>query len=120
MRRAAANAIHALGPRYVVIKGGHREGPPTDLVFDGQHYVEFESDRIDTTNTHGTGCTFSAAITAHLALGMEPLEAIRLAKEYLTGALRASYSIGGGHSPVNHFYNVDVHDRIAPSSERKA
>ena len=114
--RAAANAIHALGPRYVVIKGGHRDGPPTDLVFDGQRYVEFESDRIDTTNTHGTGCTFSAAITAYLARGEEPLEAIRLAKEYLTGALRASYSIGAGHSPVNHFHNVRGRDPIAPAT----
>jgi len=118
--RSAASAIHALGPRFVVIKGGHREGPPTDLVFDGQHYVEFESDRIDTTNTHGTGCTFSAAITAYLALGKEPLDAIGLAKEYLTGALRASYSIGAGHSPVNHFHNVRGRDPIAPISERKA
>ena len=81
-----------------------------------QRYVEFESDRIDTTNTHGTGCTFSAAITAYLARGKEPLEAIRLAKEYLTGALRASYSIGAGHSPVNHFHNVRGRDPIVPVS----
>jgi len=112
--RAAARAIHALGPRYVVIKGGHREGPATDLVFDGERFVEFESDRIDTTNTHGTGCTFSAAIAAYLALGEDPLEAIRLAKEFLTGALRASYSIGVGHSPVNHFHNVRARDPITP------
>lgn len=104
--RAAANAIHALGPRYVVIKGGHRVGAPNDLIFDGESYVEFEAERVETTNTHGTGCTFSAAITAFLARGEEPLTAIRLAKEYLTGALRASYAIGAGHSPVNHFHNV--------------
>jgi hydroxymethylpyrimidine/phosphomethylpyrimidine kinase len=113
--RAAANAIHALGPRYVVIKGGHREGPPTDIVFDGQRYVEFEAERVDTTNTHGTGCTFSAAIAANLAKGAEPIEAIRSAKEYLTGALRASYAIGGGHSPVNHFHNVRGREPIAPA-----
>ena len=117
--KSAANAIHALGPRYVVIKGGHRDGPPTDLVFDGQHYVEFSADRVDTTNTHGTGCTFSAAIAAYLALGLGPLESIRLAKEYLTGALRASYSIGAGHSPVNHFHNVRGRESIAPNTERR-
>ena len=117
--KSAANAIHALGPRYVVIKGGHRDGPPTDLVFDGQHYVEFSADRVETTNTHGTGCTFSAAIAAYLALGLGPLESIRLAKEYLTGALRASYSIGAGHSPVNHFHNVRGREPIAPNTERR-
>lgn len=104
--QAAARRIHELGPKYVVIKGGHREGPPVDLVFDGTDLVELESDRIETDNTHGTGCTFSAAITAGLARGESPLAAIHGAKAYLTEALKASYSIGGGHSPVNHFHAI--------------
>lgn len=106
--REAAKAIAELGPRYVVIKGGHRGGEPVDLVYDGSGYAEFAADRVDTENTHGTGCTFSAAIAAYLAHGLAPLDAISTAKEYLTGALRASYKIGAGHSPVNHFYNVRI------------
>lgn len=104
--REIARAIHALGPRYVVVKGGHREGSATDLVFDGSSFTELEAERIDTENTHGTGCTFSAAITALLARGVEPVVAIAAAKDYLTSALRHSYRIGEGHSPVNHFHGV--------------
>jgi hydroxymethylpyrimidine/phosphomethylpyrimidine kinase len=104
-RRAAA-AIFALGPRFVVVKGGHRLDAPIDVVFDGHDYVELPAERIETSNTHGTGCTFSAAIAAHLARGAAPLTAISAAKEYVTAALRASYRIGNGHSPVNHFHAV--------------
>jgi hydroxymethylpyrimidine/phosphomethylpyrimidine kinase len=102
----AARAIAGLGPRFVVIKGGHREGEPTDLVFDGEEFTELTAERVDTTNTHGTGCTFAAAIAAYLAHGLEPLPAIAAAKQYLTEALRQSYPIGAGHSPVNHFHGV--------------
>lgn len=116
--REAARAISALGPRYVVIKGGHRSGEPIDLVFDGAEFVEFGVDRVDTEHTHGTGCTFSAAITAYLAKGLEPLEAISAAKEYLTGALHAAYPIGDGHSPVNHFFNVHVDEPRALVTRR--
>jgi len=108
--REAARAISALGPRYVVIKGGHRGGEPVDVVFDGIAFVEFSTERVDTENTHGTGCTFSAAIAAYLARGFSPLDAIGSAKEYLTGALKASYRIGDGHSPVNHFHNVLINE----------
>ena len=106
--RDAARAIADLGPRYVVIKGGHREGEPVDLVFDGVEFTELHAARVETTNTHGTGCTFSAAIAAYLAHGLTPLAAIAAAKEYLTGALRWSYPVGEGHSPVNHFHNVQI------------
>ncbi|HEY7036329.1 MAG TPA: bifunctional hydroxymethylpyrimidine kinase/phosphomethylpyrimidine kinase [Thermomicrobiales bacterium] len=104
--RRAAGAIAGLGPRYVVVKGGHRRDAPIDVVYDGRDYVDLPADRIETPNTHGTGCTFSAAIAAHLALGAAPLEAIAAAKEYVTAALRASYRVGNGHSPVNHFHAV--------------
>jgi hydroxymethylpyrimidine/phosphomethylpyrimidine kinase len=103
-REEAARRIHALGPRIVVIKGGHRDGSPDDLVYDGETFTLIEGKRVDTKNTHGTGCTFSAAIAANLANGLEPLPAIRAAKEYITAALEASYAIGSGHSPVNHFF----------------
>jgi hydroxymethylpyrimidine/phosphomethylpyrimidine kinase len=102
----AARAIASMGPRFVVIKGGHREGLPIDLLFDGTYFLEFESKRIQTENTHGTGCTYSAAITAQLARGLEAIEAVNEAKRFVSDALRASYSVGDGHSPVNHFFGI--------------
>ena len=105
-RQEAARIISALGPKYVVIKGGHRDGDPSDLVFDGETFTLIEGKRIDTQNTHGTGCTFSAAIAANLALGKSPFESISAAKHYITRALETSYQIGEGHSPVNHFFNL--------------
>jgi hydroxymethylpyrimidine/phosphomethylpyrimidine kinase len=104
--RDAARAIAELGPRFVVVKGGHRGGEPVDLVFDGTGFTELRAERVETRNTHGTGCTFSAAIAAYLAHGLEPLAAIDAAKHYLTAALCASYAVGAGHSPVNHFHAV--------------
>jgi hydroxymethylpyrimidine/phosphomethylpyrimidine kinase len=104
--RDAARSIGALGPRWVVIKGGHRAGDATDLVFDGETFSELHAERIDTPNTHGTGCTYSAAIAALLARGVPVLDAIEAAKMWLTGAIRESYAIGAGHSPVNHFHGV--------------
>lgn len=117
--REAAKAISQLGPRFVVVKGGHRGGEPVDVVFDGVEFVEFATERVDTENTHGTGCTFSAAITAYLARGFEPLDAIGAAKEYLTAALKASYRIGAGHSPVNHFHNVRITEPASLAIRRR-
>jgi len=102
--REAARAIHALGTEWVLIKGGHRAATATDVLFDGVEFIEMPSERIQSLNVHGTGCTLSAAITANLALGIEIVPAVEAAKAYLTGAIRAGYAIGGGHSPVNHFY----------------
>lgn len=102
--REAARVIAELGPRYVIVKGGHLSGDATDIIFDGTSFTELSAERIDTKNTHGTGCTYSAAITAYLALGVPPLEAIERAKIWLTEAIRASYSIGDGQSPVDHFH----------------
>ena len=100
----AARVIHALGARIVVVKGGHLADCADDLVYDGASMRWLPAEHIDTPHTHGTGCTFSAAIAALLAQGHEPLEAIARAKDYLTAALRAAQPIGAGHSPVNHFY----------------
>jgi hydroxymethylpyrimidine/phosphomethylpyrimidine kinase len=112
----AAKAIADLGPRYVIIKGGHREGAPIDVVYDGSGFTELTAERIDTKNTHGTGCTFASAIAGYLAHGLEPMDAIRHAKTYLTEALRRSYPVGAGHSPVNHFHSVVIPPVTAPES----
>jgi len=102
--KQAARDLHALGPRAVVVKGGHLQGHPVDVFFDGQRIEELRAPRIDTRNTHGTGCTLSAAIAARLALGQEPLEAVRGAKAYLTEALRGAYTLGRGAGPVDHLH----------------
>ena len=106
--RAAALAIAALGPRYVIVKGGHRAGDPVDLVYDGNAFTEVPWERIETRNNHGTGDTYSAAIAAYLAHGLAVPDAIVAAKRYLTEALRASYAVGDGHSPVNHFHAARI------------
>jgi hydroxymethylpyrimidine/phosphomethylpyrimidine kinase len=103
--RRAAEEIVGLGAGAVVVKGGHREGAEAvDVLYDGTAFREYSAPRVDTTSTHGTGCTFASAIAAYLARG-EPLpEAVGLAKEYLTEALRRAYPVGGGHGPVHHFH----------------
>ena len=100
----AARALHAMGPRAVVVKGGHLEGDAIDVFFDGSALEELPAPRIATANTHGTGCTYSAAIAARLALGDPLIEAVRGAKAYLTEAIRRSYSVGRGHGPVDHLH----------------
>lgn len=102
--RAAARELRALGPRAVVVKGGHLEGDAVDVFWDGERLEDLPAPRIATTNTHGTGCTYSAAIAARLALGEPLMEAVRGAKAYLTEAIRRSYSVGRGHGPVDHLH----------------
>ena len=102
--REAARALHALGPRAVVVKGGHLEGAAVDVFFDGERLEELSAERIATSNTHGTGCTYAAAIASRLALGDALLDAVRAAKEYLTEAIRRSYAVGRGHGPVDHLH----------------
>ncbi|CAI8013114.1 Hydroxymethylpyrimidine/phosphomethylpyrimidine kinase [Geodia barretti] len=104
--REAARRIIGMGARAVVVKGGHREGPATDLFYDGTEFVEFTSDRFDTVNTHGTGCTFASATAAGLAQGKSVVEAVAQAKEYVTEAIRNSYPLGQGHGPVHHFWQL--------------
>jgi hydroxymethylpyrimidine/phosphomethylpyrimidine kinase len=104
-RREAARRIAAFGPRYVIVKGGHAHGDPVDFLYDGTTIIPIDAGpRIDTPNTHGTGCTFSSAITAGLAKGHGVECAVRDAKTYITEALRHSYRVGAGHSPVHHFH----------------
>ena len=100
----AARLIVAMGAKAVVIKGGHLEGPAIDLFYYGIKMRELDAQRIHTKNTHGTGCTFSAAIATYLAKGEDLESAVRSAKKYITGAIRAGFTVGAGHSPVHHFY----------------
>ena len=104
--REAARRIIDMGARGVVVKGGHREGPATDLYYDGRDFQEFTAPRINTQNTHGTGCTFASAVAAGLAKGNNPVAAVAQAKAYVTEAIRASFPIGQGHGPLNHFYKL--------------
>jgi hydroxymethylpyrimidine/phosphomethylpyrimidine kinase len=101
----AAKRIHALGARNVVIKGGHDEESQesVDLLFDGREFACFSTPRIETRNTHGTGCTFSAAITAELAKGSSVYDAVSLAKDFINAAIRDQLHIGNGHGPTNHW-----------------
>jgi len=106
--REAALRLHAMGARWVVIKGGPLplEGEAVDLVYDGREFSELRARRHPTKNTHGTGCTFAAAIAAALARGVEPIEAIRRAKAYVSRAIEMSLALGGGHGPTNHLAGV--------------
>ncbi|MBI4350542.1 MAG: bifunctional hydroxymethylpyrimidine kinase/phosphomethylpyrimidine kinase [Elusimicrobia bacterium] len=103
--KRAAEAIRGFGPLFVLVKGGHLPGKLCrDVLYDGSGFIEFSSPRIRTGNTHGTGCTLSAAIAACLALGLEPRAAVKEAGRYLAGAIRNSFSLGGGHGPLDHFW----------------
>ena len=104
--REAARRIVSMGARTVVVKGGHREGPAADVLYDGSEFQVFTAPRINTVNTHGTGCTFASAVAAGLAQGKSVEEAVGQAKEYVTKAIRASFPIGQGHGPLNHFYKL--------------
>ncbi|MEL6381112.1 MAG: bifunctional hydroxymethylpyrimidine kinase/phosphomethylpyrimidine kinase [Cyanobacteria bacterium J06626_18] len=103
---AAAAKIHALGAQAVLVKGGGMSGEAraVDVWFDGKERLTLKADVVDTTDTHGTGCTLSAAIAANLALGHDTLAAVRQAKAYVTQALHYSLRIGKGQGPVGHFY----------------
>lgn len=100
-RRDAARDLVALGARVAVVKGGHAEGDATDVYWDGTDMVELTGSRVMTLNTHGSGCVFSAAITAGLARGLEPLTAVRAAKAFISSAIERALEIGHGHGPVN-------------------
>ena len=106
--RDAARAIAGMGAANVIIKGGHMEGPEsTDLLYDGSGFTEYSAPRIDTTNTHGTGCTFSSAIASGLAKGKNVADATTDAKAYVTEAIRFAYPVGEGSGPLNHFFESD-------------
>ena len=99
----AARRIHALGPRYVLIKGGHLKGDAVDVLWNGREATEFRTPRVDSSNTHGTGCTLSAAIAAGLARGQALGDSIRSAKAYVTRAIREGFQAGRGVGQLRHF-----------------
>jgi hydroxymethylpyrimidine/phosphomethylpyrimidine kinase len=101
--REAARAIHAMGPRYVLIKGGHLPGERVvDLLFDGREFVHREGQRIP-GEFHGTGCTLSSAIASGLAKGLDVREAVATAQTYIALAIQTAPVVGGGRRPLNHF-----------------
>jgi hydroxymethylpyrimidine/phosphomethylpyrimidine kinase len=102
----AAEQIFKMGPRAVLIKGGHldEEEDALDILFDGQTMHTFRTPRIETKNTHGTGCTYASTIAANLAKGLDIADAVEEAKMYVTEAIKHGLSLGKGHGPTDHFY----------------
>ncbi len=98
----AARIIRETGARNVLVKGGHRKGQALDILFDGEKIYEFSSPRINTGDTHGTGCTLASAIAVYLACGAPVRDAVAGAKEYVNLAIRNSLRIGRGHGPLDH------------------
>ncbi len=113
----AAKIIFRLGPQSVLIKGGHLEGAAQDLLFDGINFIEFIAPRINKKSTHGTGCTLSSAIAAHLALGHDLKQAVEKSKSYLSGAIEHSFLLGNGVGPVHHFYEYYNEDGLKQKTE---
>ncbi|HEY0972022.1 MAG TPA: bifunctional hydroxymethylpyrimidine kinase/phosphomethylpyrimidine kinase [Gemmatimonadales bacterium] len=104
MERAARRLVHDMGARAALVKGGHLEGPEAvDVLYDGTDAHHFRHPRLDTTSTHGTGCTLSAAIAAQLALGQPLREAVRLSLDWVHAAIASAPGLGSGHGPLDHF-----------------
>jgi hydroxymethylpyrimidine/phosphomethylpyrimidine kinase len=110
----AAEMINAMGPQWVLVKGGHLPGNPVDLLFDGKRVMRFPGERIDSVHTHGTGCTLASAIASRLALGDDVPSAVKAAKAYVTGAIAAGFPLGAGIGPVDHGWRM----RAGVSSDR--
>ena len=106
LKNAAKALVEELGARNAVVKGGRMEGPATDVLYDGSNFLTFTSERIDTPNNHGTGCTLASAIAAGLARGLALPVAVQQAKDFVTAAMRASFPVGRGHGPLNHFHEL--------------
>lgn len=104
--KEAARRIYKMGCKNVLIKGGHSSGDATDILYNGSEFRSYSSSRIDTKNTHGTGCTFSSAIASNLAKGLPVPTAVEHAKSYITTAIEHSLELGKGHGPTHHFYNL--------------
>jgi hydroxymethylpyrimidine/phosphomethylpyrimidine kinase len=102
-QRDAALAIADLGAASVLVKGGHRMSDANDVLYHRGEFHEFRADRLETPHTHGTGCSYSAAITALMARGVDLSEAVAQAKRWITAAIRTNPGLGGGSGPVNHF-----------------
>jgi hydroxymethylpyrimidine/phosphomethylpyrimidine kinase len=108
---AAARMINAMGPQWVLIKGGHLPGNPVDLLFGGEQVIRYPGQRITSVHTHGTGCTLASAIAARLAIGDDVPTAVQAAKEYVTGAIAAGFPLGAGIGPVDHGWRLRAGSR---------
>ncbi|KPU45540.1 hydroxymethylpyrimidine/phosphomethylpyrimidine kinase [Oxobacter pfennigii] len=104
--KQAAKELHKMGPKNVLVKGGHLNGPATDIFYDSVNFSEIKGERIDTIHTHGTGCTLSSAIAANLAKGMEVLSAVTMGKNYVAKAIEKGFKLGKGVGPTHHFYEL--------------
>lgn len=102
----AAQTLHHLGARYVLVKGGHLTGEAVDVLYDGQTCRRFVSPRLAAVHTHGTGCTYSSAIAAGLSRGLSVEEAVAQAKDYVTTAIAHGFKLGRGIGPTHHFYEL--------------
>ena len=105
-RHEAARDLVRMGARAAVVKGGHAEGDAVDVYADAGQTFELTAPRIHTANTHGSGCTFSAAITSYLAMGLPPDESVRRAKAFISSAIAAAIEVGKGHGPVNPMFGI--------------
>jgi hydroxymethylpyrimidine/phosphomethylpyrimidine kinase len=103
---AAARMIGAMGPQWVLMKGGHLPGSPVDLLFDGDRVIRYPGQRIASVHTHGTGCTLASAIASRLAIGDDMPAAVQAAKEYVTGAISGGFALGAGIGPVDHGWRL--------------
>jgi hydroxymethylpyrimidine/phosphomethylpyrimidine kinase len=112
--REAARALHALGPQWVLVKGGHLHTDPecVDLLYDGSSFLELPAPRVDTKHTHGGGDTMASSITASLARGISVPDAVRSGKAFVTRSVRESYALGGGVGPVSPLWRVRPLDEI--------
>ena len=104
--REASKVIHNKGAKNVLVKGGHRKEDAVDVLFDGSECTEYFAERVQSKNTHGTGCTYSAAIAANLAQGHELKKAISISKKFITKAIRSSLDLGKGIGPLSHFVKI--------------
>lgn len=107
--KESARVIKAMGPRHVLIKGGHLEEQAVDLLFDGDGFERYEAPRLPSGNTHGTGCTYSAALATLLAQGLSVKDAVSEAKRFITRAISHGLSIGSGHGPTNPYAQVSLY-----------
>ncbi len=105
-KRAARALVEELGASAAIVKGGHLKGPATDVLYENGATVELTRERVPTENTHGTGCTFAAAVAAGLACGLNLLHAATRAKNYVSEAILHNFPMGAGHGPLNHFYDL--------------
>jgi len=112
MKEAAAEIVHKYGAKAALVKGGHLTGDAVDFLYDGNKIHAFSTPRIDTKNTHGTGCTLSAAITAYLSQDYSLYDSVNQAKDFVTAAIKHSFAIGHGSGPTNHWAVRQVKEKL--------